>query len=100
MDMLPPFVPLVGTSGSRSSSSSSWLLATGVFLILQALLAYLSVLLVSSKSASHEDMQEISTVRALPPKLSCSSRVSLESLQHQQDQHLYQQQQMQTSGTP
>jgi 3-methyladenine DNA glycosylase AlkC len=53
-------------------------------LILQALLAYLSVELVSSKSASQEEMHEMSTVSALPPRLSCSSRVSLESLQQKQ----------------
>lgn len=44
------------------------------------LLAYLSVLFVSSKSASQLEIQLISTVSAFPPKLSCSSRVSLESL--------------------
>jgi len=48
------------------------------------LLAYFRVLLVSSKSASQLEMQLISTVSAFPPKLSCRSRVNLESLQAQQ----------------
>jgi len=43
-------------------------------------LAYLRVFAVSSKSASHELMQLINTVKLLPPRLSCSSRVSFESL--------------------
>jgi hypothetical protein len=42
----------------------------GVFLMRQALLAYFKVLFVSSKSASQLDMQLISTVKALPPRLS------------------------------
>jgi hypothetical protein len=79
--LLPLAVAFAGSSGSRSSSSSSCLLGSGLFLMQQARFAYLSVELVSSKSASQEEMHEMSTVSALPPRLSCSSRVSLESLQ-------------------
>lgn len=45
-----------------------------------ALLAYLSVLSVSSKEDSAELMQAIITVRQLPPRESFSRRVSFESL--------------------
>jgi hypothetical protein len=44
------------------------------------LLAYLSVLIVSSKFQSAGPTLATITVLVLPPKLSCRSRVSLESL--------------------
>ena len=61
--------------GSRSSSSARYLLGSGVFLMEQALLAYLSVLLVSSKSDSLGEMQLMSTVSELPPRESCEGWV-------------------------
>lgn len=47
------------------------LFGSGWFLIMHARLAYLSVLLVSSKSDSEGLMQLMSTVRLLPPRESC-----------------------------
>jgi hypothetical protein len=76
----PPL--LVGSIGSRSSSSVMNLLGRGVFLMRQARFAYLRVLLVSSKSDSLALMQLMSTVKLLPPRLSCSRRVSRLSLRH------------------
>mmetsp|Transcript_31656 Transcript_31656/g.102242 ORF Transcript_31656/g.102242 Transcript_31656/m.102242 type:complete len:219 (+) Transcript_31656:2214-2870(+) len=53
---------------------------SSLFVICRARLAYLSVLSVSSMSASDGDTHAIMSVCALPPKESCSSRVSFESL--------------------
>lgn len=86
IDMLPVCVEFAGSNGSKSSSNSSCLLGNGEFLILQALLAYFRVLFVSSKSASQEDMQLMRMVSALPPRLSCSNLVNLESLQEERKQ--------------
>mmetsp|Transcript_16904 Transcript_16904/g.36585 ORF Transcript_16904/g.36585 Transcript_16904/m.36585 type:complete len:371 (+) Transcript_16904:2164-3276(+) len=76
----PVMAPAEGSVGSRSSSRVVYLLGSGVFLMWQARLAYLRVLLVSSKSISLGLMQLMSTVKLLPPRESCSRRVSLESL--------------------
>jgi hypothetical protein len=57
------------------------LLMTGLFLMRRALSAYLRVLSVSSLLMSAGLTQAIITVRLLPPSESCSTRVSLESLQ-------------------
>lgn len=81
MHMLPVCGVFAGSNGRRSSSSSNCLFCKGMFLILHARFAYLRVLFVSSKSASQDEIQLIKMVRAVPPKLSCSSLVSLESLQ-------------------
>jgi hypothetical protein len=78
MLIAPPLA--AGTMGSRSSSSARKPAGSGVFLMRQARLAYLRVLLVSSKLVSLLDTQAMSTVRLLPPRESCSRRVSLESL--------------------
>jgi hypothetical protein len=61
-------------------------------LMVADLLAYLSVLIVSSKFQSAGPTLATMTVLVLPPKLSCNSRVSLESLQgawhkHQRNMH-------------
>ena len=48
-------------------------------MIFLALLAYFSVLRVSSRLASAGEMQATITVRELPPRESCNRRVSFES---------------------
>ena len=52
---------------------------TALFLMKRAREAYLSVLRVSSRSASLGETHASITVRELPPRLSCSNRVSFES---------------------
>lgn len=46
-------------------------MGSGVFLMWHARFAYFSVLFVSSKSVSQGEMQEMRTVRELPPIESC-----------------------------
>eukprot|EP00123_Amoebidium_parasiticum_P014693 comp22602_c0_seq1/m.34666 comp22602_c0_seq1/g.34666 ORF comp22602_c0_seq1/g.34666 comp22602_c0_seq1/m.34666 type:complete len:333 (+) comp22602_c0_seq1:1550-2548(+) len=81
---------LVRASSARSSMISqrifastsallSWLI-TALFLMLRALFAYLSVLRVSGSLMSAGDMHAIISVRLLPPRESCNSLVSFESL--------------------
>lgn len=50
-----------------------------LFLMFRARFAYLSVLIVSTKSRSHGDTQAIMIVREFPPRESCKSRVNFES---------------------
>lgn len=67
-----------GTAGNKSSSNITYLLGSGVFLILHARLAYFNVLFVSSKSISLGDIHVIRAVKEDPPRESESRRVSFD----------------------